>query len=222
MGRLGSLLKRRGKGQCPGIFLNGLMVYGRDGQIVYEKRLKVHEAVSVLREAEKRGLVVLFYAGDRVLVRDRRKETDMFIVSHEPVPEAVSDLERVVQTTFVHKALLVDPIGNVREWRTELETCLEGVAHITQSRPDVLEVLPKGSGKGDGFKRLLQHMNVERELTMAIGDGENDFEMIREAGLGVAVANAVPELLKVADKIICGNEEAAVAYAIRNFITDAF
>lgn len=202
--------------------MNGSLIYGRSGEVVYEIGLEVHEAVAVLREAEKRGWVVLLCAGDRVLVRERRKETDKFIVSHEPVPEAFSDLEQVVSRLFVHKVLLVDPQGRVAERRAELQECLEGVGYITQARSDVLEVLPLGSGKGKGIRLLLQHFGMRREFAMAIGDGENDLQMIQEAGLGVAVANAVPELLIAADEVVCGNEKAAVAHAIRKFVLTGF
>lgn len=221
MGKLGSFLQQCGgrEGKCPGIFLNGSLIYGKDGEMVYEKGLETHEAITVLTEAEKRGLVVLIYVGDQILVRERGKETDMFIVSHESVPEAVSDLEQVIREMFIHKVLLVDPRGKVTEWRAELEKCLEGVGCITQARSDALEVLPMGSGKGDGFRRLLQHLGMERKFVMAIGDGENDLQMIQEAGLGVAVANAVPELLLAADEVVCRNEKAAVAYAIHKFVS---
>lgn len=197
------------------------MVYGSDGEVVWERFLRAQDAATIVQEGEKMGLVALVYSGDRILVRERRKETDMFIISHEPVPEAVHDLMHEIQKVRVHKVLFVDPRGQVASCRKELEMVLMGVGDITQARPDVLEVLPKGAGKGEGFVKLVENLNVQRDCTMAIGDGENDLDMIRQAGLGVAVANAVPEMLKTADEVVCGNGEAAVAYAIRKFISNA-
>ncbi|CDF33500.1 unnamed protein product [Chondrus crispus] len=218
MGPLAAHLQAAAAGDFPGIFLNGLLVFGRAGDVIFERCLARDHALYILEQAERSGLTVLFYAGDRVLVRERTLETDMFIVSHEPVPTAVGDLAEAVRGTAVHKALLVDPRKDVVRYRREMTDAFEGVADITQARPDVLEVLPVGASKGEAFVTLLHHLGVEKEHTMAIGDGENDVEMIKAAGLGVAVANAVPQMLSVADEVVCANDEAAVEEAIRRFV----
>lgn len=219
LGPLGKYLLHVHPGNCPGIFLNGLRVHGKDGVVIFERALSRIAARTLLVEAELRGLVVLFYLGDQVVVRRRNKETDMFIVSHEPIPDAVSALESIIDgDQLIHKALLVDPKGNVKCYRREMENVLNGLAEITQARPDVLEVVPVGSSKGEGFKILLEHLNVPQELSMAIGDGENDLDMIKEAGLGVVVSNAVPEMLNIADHVVGHHNDAAVAEAINKFI----
>lgn len=218
MGRLGKHLQNARGGSFPGIFLNGLLVFGGDGRLIFEQKLIKEHATFILEQAEERGLVVLFYAGDDVLVRVRTQETDMFIISHEPVPTAVGDLAAAIESTTLHKALLVDPRGDVVAYRPGLEKAFEGIADITQARPDVLEVLPVGASKGAGFVNLLDDIGVSREHAMAIGDGENDLEMIKTAGLGVAVANSVPAMIRVADEIVCGHDDAAVADAIRQFV----
>ena len=52
---------------------------------------------------------------------------------------------------------------------------------------------------------------------MACGDGMNDLEMIREVGLGVAMANAVQEVKDAADFVTDSNEKDGVAKAIEMF-----
>lgn len=221
MDRLGTHLQQSSPpaGRFPGIFLNGLLVFGANGRLIFEQALTSEHALFILEQAERMDLTVLFYAGDDVLVRERTKETDMFIVSHEPVPIPVGDLTAAVQNNTIHKALLVDPRGDVIAYRPELEIAFRGLADITQARPDVLEVLPVGASKGAGFVRLLGDLGVKQEHALAIGDGENDIEMIKAAGLGVAVENSVPELFRVADHVVCGHDDAAVADAIRKFVS---
>ena len=53
---------------------------------------------------------------------------------------------------------------------------------------------------------------------LAFGDGENDLSMIRQAGLGVAMANGVPAVKEAAEYVTLSNEEAGVAAAIRRFV----
>ena len=53
---------------------------------------------------------------------------------------------------------------------------------------------------------------------MAVGDSENDMEMLREAGLGIAMGNASSEVKEVADEITLDNEHEGVAAAIGKYL----
>ena len=55
---------------------------------------------------------------------------------------------------------------------------------------------------------------------MAFGDHELDIPLIKEAGFGIAMGNAVEKLKAVADYVTLSNEEDGVAYAIKKFILD--
>ena len=76
------------------------------------------------------------------------------------------------------------------------------------------EILPKGINKGAVLPKLSEILGVLPEKIIAVGDYYNDLEMIRAAGLGVAVANAVDEVKAVADYITVSNEEHAIARVI--------
>ncbi|MBR6402823.1 MAG: HAD family phosphatase [Eubacterium sp.] len=64
-----------------------------------------------------------------------------------------------------------------------------------------LELIPKGSGKGNALIRLSEYLNISRENTIAAGDGENDISMIEAAGLGIAMINA-PDVVKQAADVV--------------------
>ena len=55
---------------------------------------------------------------------------------------------------------------------------------------------------------------------MAIGDAGNDYAMIKYAGVGVAMANAYPEIKEIANYVTSSNEESGVAKAINLFVND--
>ncbi|MEY8356991.1 Cof-type HAD-IIB family hydrolase [Lachnospiraceae bacterium 54-53] len=90
---------------------------------------------------------------------------------------------------------------------------------VTSSMPLNLEINALGATKGDAILRLASHLGIEREQTMAIGDGENDFSMIQKAGIGVAMRNGREELLAAADYITDTNDEDGVAAAIKRFVS---
>ncbi|MBQ9989293.1 MAG: HAD family phosphatase [Clostridia bacterium] len=89
---------------------------------------------------------------------------------------------------------------------------------ITTGDPRRLELVPKGINKGEGLMHLAEHFGVPQESVMAIGDGWNDDSMIRWAGLGVAMGNAVPSLKALADVICQTNEEDGFAKAIEEYV----
>lgn len=87
----------------------------------------------------------------------------------------------------------------------------------TGSMKNNLEVNAAGVNKGSGLLKLGEILGIRREEIMACGDGMNDLEMIREAGLGVAVENAVTEVKEAADYITDSNENDGAAKAIEKF-----
>ena len=89
-------------------------------------------------------------------------------------------------------------------------------AHFDYIRSErtLYEILPKGSSKGNLLIKLAEILGVDKAKTVAIGDYNNDVSMIRAAGVGVAVANAVEEAKAVADIVTVSNEEHAVAKII--------
>ncbi len=83
-----------------------------------------------------------------------------------------------------------------------------------RSEQTLYEILPKGVNKGNLLPRLAAHLGVDMKRTVAIGDYNNDVQMLKMAGLGVAVANAVPEAKAAADLVTVSNEEHAIARII--------
>ncbi len=82
-----------------------------------------------------------------------------------------------------------------------------------------LELLPKGVAKDKALAEICTYLNISREELMACGDGLNDIPMLQYAGFGVAMKNAYPETLAVADYITpYTNDECGVAWAIEQFL----
>ena len=81
-----------------------------------------------------------------------------------------------------------------------------------------LEFTKAGTNKASGLKFLAGHLGMTMDKVMAVGDSENDIEMLREAGLGIAMGNASSEVKEVADEITLDNEHEGVAAAIGKYI----
>lgn len=65
---------------------------------------------------------------------------------------------------------------------------------------------------------MSKYLGIPKEDIMAIGDSENDIEMLKEAGLGIAMGNALDEVIAVADDVTAPNDEDGVAKAIEKYL----
>jgi len=78
----------------------------------------------------------------------------------------------------------------------------------------IIEAFATGVNKWTGIERLCRRWNIDPARTAAVGDDVNDIDLLREAGLGVAMANARPEVKQVADRLTKDNDSAGVAALI--------
>lgn len=91
-------------------------------------------------------------------------------------------------------------------------------AHVVASNTQIVEIIVPGISKATGMAWLAAYLGVPREETMAIGDGDNDVEMLEWAGLGVAMGNASPAAKAIADWIAPSVEEDGIAVALQRFV----
>ena len=75
-----------------------------------------------------------------------------------------------------------------------------------------------GCSKASGLIRLIEYLSMQTSCVMAVGDHTNDIELIRKAGIGVAVANADPLLKAEADYVTTGERDQGVKEAIERFV----
>ena len=81
-----------------------------------------------------------------------------------------------------------------------------------------LEINANGVSKARGLKLLCGYLGISLSECIAVGDAQNDMELIRSAGLGLAVANSQKELLDIADGVVPSNDEDGVAAAIEQYL----
>ena len=82
---------------------------------------------------------------------------------------------------------------------------------LVVSSANYFEVLKKGVNKGTALKELAKILNIDMSKTIAIGDNDNDVEMIELAHIGATVSNASKKALQCADMIVASNNENAIA-----------
>ena len=90
--------------------------------------------------------------------------------------------------------------------------------NIVQSAPFFLEFLNPKADKWYAIDALAKYLGIKNEEIMTFGDAHNDYLMVKNAGLGVAMGNGIDELKKIAKFVTVPNYENGVAYALNKFV----
>ena len=93
-----------------------------------------------------------------------------------------------------------------------IPSCTSGRWH-----PAFTDVTAKGADKGEGMLCMAAHFGLNPQYTMAFGDGGNDASMIRTAGIGVAMGNALDTLKTEADYTTTSVDDDGVLNALRHY-----
>ena len=88
-----------------------------------------------------------------------------------------------------------------------------------RSEQTLFEILPKDTNKGNSIEGLCKYLAIDKSRTIAVGDYNNDVAMLKEAGVGIAVANACENAKAAADIITVSNEDHAIAQIINDIET---
>ena len=168
--------------------------------------------VSAVREAAPDVLISQF-ALDAIYVDESQRQHPLLGVFEEygeQAPTLVPDLLHAPLPPPA-KILVAGMPTRLPELRTAVTPALHEQVYITTTMPEFLEFFAFDANKGTALRILRERLGIPREAVVAVGDGENDVPLLREAGLAVAMGNARPAALAVADRVLPTNDEDGVA-----------
>lgn len=177
------------------------------------------ELIPEIYEASKEFATgIITYTKDKIVVGSKLDEYIAIEQGINKIPYWIPE-DFVGTITFpVNKFLLTGDGKRMEVVVTELQKRFGEKLNIFRSEPFFIEIMPPNIDKAYSLSKLLEHLHYSRKQMICCGDGFNDISMLRYAGLGVAMANAQPEVKAVADYITLSNEEDGVAAVIEKFI----
>eukprot|EP00892_Ulva_mutabilis_P006979 jgi/Ulvmu1/4653/UM002_0384.1 len=205
----------------PGVFMQGLLVHEAGGTLVSERWLPDAVIAQCISLAQEHGLTLTAYCGERIVTDATNAHTDRLLFYREPIPEAVGCLRSAVLgagSLRVHKLLFMEDDVRIQETRSLIEEAVQQEASVTSALAGMLEVLPQGASKATGVQVVLETLEIKPEEVMALGDAENDLEMLQMAGVSVAMGNASDQVKRVTSYTAPTNDEDGVAVAITKFL----
>ena len=199
-------------------FNGGKIIDCTKNEVLFEQKLDEQLVPILFQEAQKAGMEILTYQSEGIAATNKDDE----YVQHEafinkmPVTQYDDFLNQLVYP--INKCLIVGDPTPLHELEIRLAKELEGKMDVYRSADFFLECVPLGIDKARSLDRLISSLGISRKEVIACGDGYNDLSMIRFAGLGVAMANAVKDIQSEADFVTLSNEEDGVAHVIERFI----
>jgi len=176
-------------------------------------------AHALARLAQAEGFTIWFYIDDLQTMLDNQTEDGRFVLRRDG--SVVSEVLDPVAALSAppHKAVAVAASDEGTE---DLIALMQRVAgdqgRVIASRPRMVEIILPGISKARGLAWVAKHLGVARDEVLAIGDADNDVEMVEWAGLGVAMGNATPAVKAVADWIAPSVDEDGAAAALERFV----
>lgn len=190
---------------------NGQDAYDLQGALLYGKPIDPADVTALLDWAEQRGLPCWMVSDARSIVNfiDDRVLAAMEAIHTAPPP--VGDLRTMLDGPVFKIVLFL----NQEEMREPI--ALAPHSRATQWFALGHDIISKDGGKCAAMLDILDRLDIPREASIAFGDSENDLEMIRAAGIGVAMGNATPEIKAAADYITADCDEDGLWKALRHF-----
>lgn len=189
----------------------------RTGEFLLHEPIPLHTALDSIDAVVAEGFHLNCYVED-----------ELYVAEVTPQARAYAD--------FQH--LPIHPVGPLREWldrpptklvvvgdpveldglEQRLKQRFAGRLYISKSLPFFLELASPNVTKASGLRFVAEHVGFALERTIAFGDGENDVELLEEAGYAIAVANAHERVLALADFVCPPPDEEGVAQVVEGYL----
>ena len=213
------------------VFVGGAMVVDTHQRVTLHRTMMQPQlAADVCRALEESGHAAL------ALQDAGTAGVDYLVTGSVPLNHATSQWMKITQAKLhevpslgdwphehtIRVGICADP-DDVRQVKRELEARFaDRIVCQNLMVPtygvEVLEIFDPAVNKWEGVLHLARHHQIAPHEIVAIGDDVNDLPMIRNAGLGVAMGNARPEVRAVAKRVIGTNQEDALAAFLEELV----
>jgi Cof subfamily protein (haloacid dehalogenase superfamily) len=189
---------------------NGQSIY-EDGKLVYRNFLDKDDVQKIIKIAKDNNLT-LSLIGDDVNITTQLNDTiiQSCDIIGTPIPQIVDiplDFNKLVDHAVIYES-------------TSYKNLFEGQLKktvLTFWSDYAFEFTPDNGVKVHGIKQVLNHLNIDKDDSIAFGDGNNDVEMLDYVGFGVAMGNASGYVKEHADYVTDSIYNDGVVQALKKF-----
>ncbi|RVU70626.1 MULTISPECIES: Cof-type HAD-IIB family hydrolase [Lactobacillus] len=197
------------------VSFNGAVVESTQGDVLFKKGLEYADYVDL--DAIARKLKLHFHAVGLDRLYTANRDLGHYTIYNSRIVKlevSYRTPEEMQQIPIIKCMYIDDPDYLDEKIKDPLFKTVADQVTFSKTEPFYYEATAKGVDKGSGLKVLCDYLKINPENVMALGDEANDLAMIKFAGLGVAMGNAVAVTKENADLITADCDHNGVAQAI--------
>ena len=197
---------------------NGAIAQSTDGKIIDDDRLSYDDYLKTEMLSRKFGVNFQIETPNAIYALNRNiSKYTVYEARLVHLPLRYRTPEEIKPDLSISKTMWIGEPKQITHLKQNLPRDVIDQMYVVQTEPVFLEALHKGVSKGKTLLELASQLGFKKQNVMALGDQGNDLSMIKKAGLGVAMGNAINEDKQNAQFITKTNNENGVAYAIKKF-----
>lgn len=204
---------------APVILYNGACIrYPSDGRILFQRPIAIRLARKIIRFLRQKKLSPVAFVddglySDQPISPNISPHSGLNGMTLNILGNALEQLDRAPE-----KIAVIVSAKNANRLAKQLRVQAADEISLTHPYPTVWEMTHQYSSKGRALRWLAKHLNVPRRQVLAVGDGDNDIDMIEWAGLSVAMGNAPRSIRLASDYVTDSVENDGLAKAIEHFV----
>ncbi len=213
-----------------GIFCNGATCYDiKEEKVIVKDHFTLEEALSLIEIAKEYDCTYDVYASGCGYMEQRFFDNFEEFTTDEGIRRLIGATRVAIAEPLEdflksHPEFSIEKVNMFfKDYEVERELCRNrllatGLTETVNSLYNNLEAVKKGCSKGKALIELAEKLGYDISEAMALGDGDNDTAMVRVAGIGVAMKNAMDCVKEVADYITDDNNHSGVGKAVEKFV----
>ncbi|WP_354625628.1 Cof-type HAD-IIB family hydrolase [Psychromonas sp. MME2] len=186
--------------------------------VIKSSILTGRDAIELYQLANKLDVNILAYSMTHGLITPKENRYTDYEAKLNGIEFNLYDFNQLDENDDIIKIMMIDEPEQLAKGIKLLPNEMQEKYSMAQSTPFFYEFMHKNSNKGEGMAALTAHLGLTAEQVICVGDAANDLEMIKFAGLGVAMDNAVDEVKAHANFITTSNDEDGVAHVFEKFL----
>lgn len=227
------------------IACNGALIYDMEkDEKIYSRYLKKEKVLQIIKLCEENSIFYTVYTTNTLITKTLShnllfynnenkknpsdKKIDMNITediygyvenydNDDFLKVVICDSDKMIFSRIINKLRKTKHIEVLEVEHMSKKNIKSGTEDVELSY-FYTEITNQNVNKWTAIEYLINEMGIKKEEILAIGDNINDIEMLKNAGMGIAMGNSSPQVKKVSDEIVADNDSNGVAEAINKHI----
>jgi Cof subfamily protein (haloacid dehalogenase superfamily) len=204
---------------APMLLYNGSLIYDHNtDETIYAPQIEYDVAMKIAETARDLGVYIQVYPGKDYFCDYINDYTRAYAksIAVDPIEVKMPITDWMLQhPSGMQKMLVIDTPEGATRAQSALREAVPHGACFLKSKAHYVEIVPENVDKGKSLQKLGEHLGISRDEIMAFGDGENDIEMLKFAGIGVAMGNADDRVKESADYVTDSVDDDGIIHALK-------